>query len=103
MEPEVSKSNKKSYNYLPLVILFGAAIILFSTNPNEAQFKEFLKKDFKEQARTQGVGILGGPVASLVGLTTQRKDYLIFSTYEIKILGDSYTYLGILNHFFKTK
>jgi hypothetical protein len=99
METQSTEPKKKKGNNLWWIILLGIVLILFSTNPSETRFKEFLKEDFKKQARTEGVGILGGPIASLAGLTTIRNDYLIFSTFEISVLGDKYQYLGILNHF----
>lgn len=93
---EPKKKNGKNFWWIILAVII---LILFSTNPSEARFKEFLKEDFKKQAQAEGVGILGRPIASLAGLTTIRKDYLLFSTYEISILGNKYQYLGILNHF----
>lgn len=99
METQSTEPKKKKGNNLWWIILPGIVLVLFSTNPSETNFKAFIKENFKKQARMEGIGILGGPVASLAGLTTIRNDYLLFSTYEISILGDKYYYLGILNHF----
>ena len=95
------KTPRRSYGYG--LISFVLITILFSTNPTEIRFKEFLKNNFKEQARPEGPfsQIVAGPTASIVGLTTIKKDYIIFSIYEISILGDKYRYLGILNQFIK--
>jgi hypothetical protein len=77
-------------------------VFLFATNPSEPQFKEFLKQDYKEKARSEGVGIIGAPIGSLVGLTTTRNDYLFFSLYQTSVLGEKQHYLGIVNHFVRT-
>jgi len=99
METQATGQKKSKTNNLWWIILLGISLILFSTNPSEARFKEYLKEDFKKQARAEGIGILGGPIASLAGLTTIRNDYYLFSTYEISVLGDKYQYLGIFNKF----
>jgi hypothetical protein len=102
MVQTASTTQKKPYSYLPSAIFIGILIILSATNPNEQRFKEFLKEDFKKQANKEGVGILGKPIGWIAGLTTKRKNYVLFSSFEVDILGDKYTYIGILNHFIKT-
>ena len=64
---------KKSHKY-GSVIPFIVIIILFATNPTEVQFKEFLRNDYKEQARSEDPlsQLLAGPAARLVGLSTNR-------------------------------
>lgn len=99
METVPTEKTKKAVSNIWWIIILGIVLLLFSTNPSESQFKEFLKEDFKKQAKEAGLGIFGGPLAGLAGLTSSRNDYLLFSTFEISILGDKYEYLGILNHF----
>ena len=47
--------------------------------------------------------IFAGTTARLAGMTTVRKDYVIFSTYDISVLADRYTYIGIFNNFSRIK
>jgi len=93
---------KKSHKY-GSVIPFIVIIILFATNPTEVQFKEFLRNDYKEQARSKDPlsQLFAGPAARLVGLTTNRTNYIFFSTFEISLPDKKNTYLGLLNHFLK--
>ena len=44
--------------------------------------------------------IVSGTSARIVGLTTNREDYYLFSTYEIGLVGNRKLYMGFLNHFF---
>jgi len=95
-------NKKKSYN-LSWPITIVIFIILFSTNPTETQFKEFLKNDYKAHAKTQDPlsELLAGPTARILGLTTVSKNYFLFSTFEISDIDKKSLYVGILNHFAK--
>lgn len=93
-------SKKKGYN-LSWPITIVIFLILFATNPTETQFKEFLRNDFKAQAKTQDPlsELLAGPAARILGLTTVSKNYFLFSTFEISDLDKKSLYVGVLNHF----
>ena len=97
-----TKGNKTK-RYILLGIFLGIVIILFATNPDETKFKDYLKDKFQNEAEAKGVGILGRPAGWLAGLTTQGKNYYLFSTYTITLPEKPNTYLGILGNFIKIK
>lgn len=47
--------------------------------------------------------VLSGPAASLTEMGTSRKNYFLFSTYEMGLPGDESLYLGILDQFIRLK
>lgn len=95
--------NKRNLYWLLLILV---AIILFATNPSEVQFKEYLKEgartELKSQETVEGKlsHIVSGAATRLAGLAAKRKEYYLFSTYEITVPGTRYIYIGIFNHFF---
>jgi len=92
-----------------LIILILVIALLFVTNPSEQQFTSFLKDKIREQADGDETltgdltRILSGPVASLAGMGAVRKDYYLFSTFQLELPGEESLYLGALDHFFKLK
>ena len=80
-------------------------IVLILTNPNENDFKGFLKKDFIERGYKEGEfsgifnELLAEPRTWLVNQTTERKNYYIFSVYTVTRLDSKHTYLGIMKKF----
>jgi hypothetical protein len=86
---------------IPLLII----VILFATNPSESKFKEFLTEKAKKENKTDDPvkgwidELLSGTSARIEGLTTNRKEYYLFSTYEVGLVGDKKLYVGLLNHF----
>lgn len=92
-----------------LIIMFLVLVLLFATNPEEQQFKGFLKNKIMEQAEDDEslagdlTRILSGPAASLAEAGTSRKNYYLFSTYEMGLPGDEGLYLGILDQFIRLK
>jgi hypothetical protein len=95
---------KGKRNLIWLIIVLILAI-LFATNPSESKFKKFLtEKAEKENKIDDPVEswikeIVSGTSARIEGLTTNRKNYYLFSTYKIGLVGDKKLYLGFLNHF----
>jgi hypothetical protein len=98
---------KKKNNHIGLIILIFVGILLFSTNPTEFEFKQFIKEDLKSQSRAEKglagalMELLAGPTSSLIGTTVVREDYYICSKYTIEVMDDHYEYLGIFRHFYK--
>lgn len=90
-----------------LIILLLVLVLLFATNPDEQQFKAFLRDRIMEQAEGDEslagdlTRALSGPAASLAGMGTVRKDYYLFSTYKMELPGEEHLYLGILDHFIR--
>jgi hypothetical protein len=95
--------NKRNLYWLLLIL---AAIILFATNPSEAQFKEYLKEEARTELKSQETvegklsQIVSGAATRLAGMATKRKEFYLFSTYEIAVPGTRYAYVGIFNNFF---
>ena len=93
-----------SYGWILFVVLL---IVLYSTNPSESKFTEYLKTEIIKEAHPQDeferalFKIFAGPTAYLTGLTTTRTNYYLFSTYEISIFGEKRKYVGIFNHYYE--
>ena len=93
---------KRNIIWLILVLIF---VLLFATNPSESKFKEFLTEKARKENKTDDpvaswmTEIISGTSARIEGLTTNRKEYYLFSTYEIGLVGDKKVYIGLLNHF----
>jgi len=100
------KSGKFPYGWVILILVI---VLLFSTNPSEQQFTSYLQDKIQEQAKGDETltgdlaRLFSGPVASLAGLGTVRKDYFLCSTYELSLPGEEQLFLGILDHFVKLK
>lgn len=100
------KSGRFPYGWI--IIILGI-VLLYSTNPSEQQFTSYLKDSIRDQAKGDETlsgdltRLLSGPVASLAGLGTVRKDYFLCSTYELALPGEEHLFLGILDHFIKLK
>jgi hypothetical protein len=83
----VKKENK---NFLIGVIAI-ALIALYSTNPTQQEFNEFISKEVKKKlAEKMGeqnfVGnLVAGFAGTLVNEASVRKDYLFFSTYKVDL------------------
>jgi MFS-type transporter involved in bile tolerance (Atg22 family) len=100
-----SKNNKKfPFGWIIFIVVI---ILFFSTNPTYTDFQVYLKNEFKEEAKSEGVlasaimDIFAGPSAKLASLNTIRTDYCLFSIYDFTILGETYQYIGILDYFFE--
>lgn len=91
------------------IILILSLALLFVTNPSEQQFTSFLKEKIQKQAEGDETltgdltRMFSGPVASLAGMGAVRKDYYLFSTFQLELPGEETLYLGALDHFFKLK
>lgn len=91
---------------LTLAVTLLVLALLYMTNPGEEQFKTWLKEHYKREAQKDKEigeikGILSGPAAWAVGLTTERQNYWFFSTYTVSVLGEEKTYLGGAGVFIK--
>lgn len=101
---ETKKITNELIGIISTLVVF---CILIYTNPNENDFKEFLKKDFVEQGYKEGelTGFLSEMIARptiwAINQTTVRKNYYIFSVYTVTVIDSEITYFGIVNNFFE--
>ncbi len=91
---------------LTLVVTILVLALLYMTNPGEEQFKTWLKEHYKKETQKdremgENKGILSGPAAWVVGLTTERQNYWLFSTYTVSVPGEEKTYMGVAGVFLK--
>jgi len=99
-----SKSNIFS-RYIVWLVILAVLAVLFATNPTESKFKEFLTEKVRTENKIDDpveswiTEIVSGTSARIEGLTTNRKEYYLFSTYEIGLSGNRKLYLGMLDHF----
>lgn len=109
MEIFDEKKQKNKINLLKLLSIVLLGVILFVTNPNEKQFKEFIKEELiKEANKEEGftgavMEIFASPTAWLIGLSTERNDFLLFSYYTLSGSRTDIECIGIFNHFFRVK
>lgn len=93
---------KRILIWLILVLILAT---LFATNPSESKFKGYLTEKAKKEIKTEDTveawikEIVSGTSARIEGLTTNRKEYYLFSTYEIGLTGNKKHYIGFLNNF----
>jgi hypothetical protein len=96
--------NKRNLFMLGLVLIL---VLLFATNPTELRFKKFLNEKAKKEIKTDDPveswmkEIISGTSARIEGLTTNRKDYYLFSTYEVGLIGAKKRYVGFLIFFIR--
>jgi len=99
--------NKGFLSIVVLMLLVGA--LLFATNPNESDYKAYLKneiqlaaqKNVKDDFLGKLANIFSGAVAEMAGFVTEKDDFLVLSLYNTQIDDNNKVkYLGILNHFF---
>jgi hypothetical protein len=82
-------------------------LLMFSTNPTEDKLKDYIKTSIKKEAIEEGgfAGavneIFAGPQASLMSITTQRKNCYLFSIYTVEGLEITHKYVGVFNTFFE--
>ena len=109
METTEKSKPKSKGSKITLILFLLAGIILFATNPSEADFKVYLKEEAKAEAKAEGgltgafMELFAGPASRLAGISMVRTDYYVFSVYELSDIGNNHTYLGILNHFSQLK
>jgi len=94
-----------SKQIISTIISISFLLILLSTNPNEIQLRQHIKKTLKEEAVQEG-GITGafkdlfsGPESWFMSLTTERKNIYLFSIYKVEGLQMTHKYIGILGTF----
>jgi len=85
---QVVKKENKNFLLGVIVILL---IALYSSNPTQTQFNEFISKEVRkklsEQMGEQNIvgNLVAGFAGTLVGDVSTRQDYLIFSTYKVDL------------------
>lgn len=91
-----------------LIMLGGALFMLHITNPDEADFKKYLKNQVRQEA-TKESGVVGAamhliasPLATVTTWETERTDFFIFSEY--RVLNDSdKRYIAVATYFIEVK
>jgi ABC-type phosphate/phosphonate transport system permease subunit len=103
-QPPKSRRNK----YTLMVIFIAATLILASTNPDEKDFNEQVIKNLQGSQKLNQDDTIGklaiGVTSYAINLMTERKNYYIFSVFEIdtsllKIINPNtqrMRYLGVL-------
>ena len=96
MENSVSPAQK--YRFMvakgTVVLVSVLIVLMLLTNPTEKGFIRF----FQEYVRTASGSTLV-PKTQLTVWAPQRKNYYLFSTYEVKFGGIDYYYLGMFGSF----
>ena len=91
-----------------IIIILLAAGILYTTNPDSDDFSDHIRDRIQERIEKESdvgskLGELGaGITAILAENVTTRKDYLLFSTYEIMLDEEEdarWKYVGIASQF----
>lgn len=91
---------------LPIIILLLAG--LYFLNPNRDDFKSFVQDRLHEEIEKSGndseisdflEGSASTLAAGVVERMTERKDFLLFSIYEIPMADKDYKYLGVCKLF----
>ncbi len=103
----MEKTNNISYSndFISSIVFILLFTILFATNPNENDFKIFLQKNLIEKGYKEGeftglvTKLIASPTVWAINQTTVRKNYYVLSLYTVTIMGDKYSYIGIMNHF----
>lgn len=97
---------------LPVSTLILIAVLGFLayTNPKMDGYDQFINQRILEKTRQannplEGMigSVLGGFAAKLMAQQTQRKDYIVFSTYDTAIGDKHIRAIGVLNHFYLTE
>jgi hypothetical protein len=107
MQNYETNGRRKRNRLFGWILPIFVAILLFATNPSDVQFKQFIKDDLIAQGRSDSplagtiMQLLAGPATYLS--SSKRTNYYVCSVYDINIMGDPRTYLGVLNHFYKLK
>ena len=81
---ETAGKKNASKELIGILITFVVLIILFTTNPNENEFKDFLKRDLIEKGYKDGeasgtlMKIFARPTVWAINQTTERKTTIFF-------------------------
>jgi|GEM_PF-3669639 len=97
-----------SLNIALLIFIFSLflSVILIRTNPTQADFKNYIKKEIKINAENEDfvtrtfLKLFAAPSAWIFNLDVERTDYSLFSTYHIRIEGRDCTWIGINGDFY---
>jgi len=90
-----------------VVVLVALAALLVYTNPTRDDLGEFvhqyvMKESQKRMQDSRGqvlANFLGGIAGGVVSSQTVRRDYVLFSTYEVQLGKERFRALGILKNF----
>lgn len=99
---------------LIIFIVFIMLIGLFIANPTKEDFNDFASSFIQEEVKNANItssklidgllGILSGKIAgATVDKAFIRKNYYLFSIYELELFEINYRFVGILNSFIPLK
>jgi len=89
-----------------LALLAVIAVILYFTNPDVSDFRNFVKsyieKEFSSNSETEQalVSLASGPMADIVEASTSRTNFAVGSIYVFELGEKKYKFLGIASNFF---
>lgn len=87
------------------IVVIGLVLVLILTNPSQTQYSAFIREKVVE-------GLKGDPLLAIVGSAvagfsvntfTDRHNYVLFSLFTTKNIGQQITVLGILDNFIVIK
>ncbi|QWD80523.1 DUF4359 domain-containing protein [Polynucleobacter sp. MWH-Spelu-300-X4] len=82
---------KKENNHFLIGVIAVIAVALYATNPTKQEFNEFIAKQVRQKlAEKSGeqnfiTNLVAGVAGAMVNDASERKDYLIFSTYKVDL------------------
>ncbi len=89
-----------------LALLAVIAVILYFTNPDSTDFRNFVKayieNEFSSDSESDQtlLSLASGPLADVVEASTTRTNFGVGSVYEFEIGDRTYKFLGIASKFF---
>lgn len=97
---------RRSISFLLVLLLLGGG--LYFTNPDKDDFKEFIARAMNERKDElpeefnevlAGFGMEFSNLAGVLARLTHRKEFYLFSLYEIDYMDQRYLFLGIATQF----
>ena len=82
---------KKENNHFLIGIAVVIAVALYATNPTKQEFNEFMSKQVRQKVAEKSgeqnfiTNLVAGVAGTMVSEVSERKDYLVFSTYKVDL------------------
>lgn len=96
--------SKRQNGGRPSILLLILIVVLILTNPKKDDFYDWAQNQALENSET----IIGGAISNifvspLLKSVTIRKDYVLFSIYQIDLEGSEMVYIGVFKQFIQIK